>query len=640
MADMIKFYRGQLASLPEVGVLGAMYITTDEGAIYYGTGDGMKRLGDFIQVANIAALPASAHESALYYCVAENVLAKWNGASWSQINKDTGMTSVEVVGEGNAVTAAGYDAETRKLTMTKGATYATPAVVDSKIATAVGELGNDSEGNAYANVKAYVDAKTEGIATDAALGALQQDLDAAEAKIEALEAANAEGGAVANAIASAQSAADNAQAAADKAQGEVDALEIVVGDYKTANDAAVKEAKDAADAAQADVDALADKVGEVPENKTVVQMIADAQTAATYDDAEVRGLIADNAEAIDAIEADYLKAADKTELSNAIALKADQSVVDGIVADYLKAADKTELEGKITAEAQAREAADNALADRLVEVEAFFKLAEGESLDTALDTLVEIQKYITDEGSAADQMVLDIAANKAAHEANAAAIAQEVKDREAADKALSDRIDGLHTHENLAVLNGITEVKVAAWDAAQVNVIETVKVNGVALTPDAAKAVDVTVPTGALASKDEVAKADLADALAAEIDAKAVAADVNVELAKKVDKVEGKSLVADAEIAKLAGVSEGANKVEASATNGNIKIDGVETVVYTHPAAHAISEVTGLQDALDAKLEADDIANKADKATTLAGYGIADAYTKAEVEAMLTWGEF
>jgi hypothetical protein len=61
---------------------------------------------------------------------------------------------------------------------------------------------------------------------------------------------------------------------------------------------------------------------------------------------------------------------------------------------------------------------------------------------------------------------------------------------------------------------------------------------------------------------------------------------------------EGKSLVDDDEITKLAGVSEGANKVEAS-TNGNIKIDGVDTVVYTHPDKHAIAEVDGLQDALN-----------------------------------------
>lgn len=35
---------------------------------------------------------------------------------------------------------------------------------------------------------------------------------------------------------------------------------------------------------------------------------------------------------------------------------------------------------------------------------------------------------------------------------------------------------------------------------------------------------------------------------------------------------------------KLNGISEGATKVEASQTNGNVKIDNVETVVYTLPA--------------------------------------------------------
>ena len=87
MADMIKFYKGLEASLPAAGTNGALYITTDEGAIYLGTGTGMKRLGDFVQVDNVASLPEKAHESCLYYCVAENILAKWNGAEWKQINK-------------------------------------------------------------------------------------------------------------------------------------------------------------------------------------------------------------------------------------------------------------------------------------------------------------------------------------------------------------------------------------------------------------------------------------------------------------------------------------------------------------------------------------------------------------------------
>ena len=68
----------------------------------------------------------------------------------------------------------------------------------------------------------------------------------------------------------------------------------------------------------------------------------------------------------------------------------------------------------------------------------------------------------------------------------------------------------------------------------------------------------------------------------------------------KVGIEEGKSLVANSEISKLVGVSEGANKVEGS-SNGYIKIDGVDTLVYSHPAKHVIDDVTGLQDALSGK---------------------------------------
>lgn len=51
---------------------------------------------------------------------------------------------------------------------------------------------------------------------------------------------------------------------------------------------AANNAQTAADNAQADVNALEGKVGTVPEGKTVVQMISDAQTAATYDDTQVK----------------------------------------------------------------------------------------------------------------------------------------------------------------------------------------------------------------------------------------------------------------------------------------------------------------------------------------------------------------
>lgn len=61
----------------------------------------------------------------------------------------------------------------------------------------------------------------------------------------------------------------------------------------------------------------------------------------------------------------------------------------------------------------------------------------------------------------------------------------------------------------------------------------------------------------------------------------------------KVDKIEGKGLSTEDyttdEKNKLAGISANANKTEGSNINGNIKIDGIETTVYTHPSTHPAS---------------------------------------------------
>ena len=287
MADnMIKFYKGLEASLPASGINGAIYITTDEGGIYLGTGNGMKRLGDFVQVANVAALPTKAHESCLYYCVAENILAKWDGSEWKQINKQ-------------------------------------PTADELKTLLGLGSLAYLSE-----------------VAESNLRSALKEKVNAA-----------------------------------------------AEGNHAHLN--------------------------------------------------------------------------------------------------------KDELD----------------------------KIADG-----------DVEKW------------------------NAA-----------------------YTHSQAD----------HAPVGAQANVIESVKVNGTALTITD-KAVEITVPTGALAGKDEVAKDDLAEALATEID-------------NKVAKETGKSLVSDTEIERLAAMSDGANKVEASATNGNIKVDGEEVTVYTHPEKHTIAEVNGLEDALAGK---------------------------------------
>lgn len=104
-------------------------------------------------------------------------------------------------------------------------------------------------------------------------------------------------------------------------------------------------------------------------------------------------------------------------------------------------------------------------------------------------------------GTAAYQAVSDFDAAGAA-----AAVSGEVT-------ALAERVTTAETK-----LNTVAE-------GAQVNVIETVKVNGVAQSVTD-RAVNIAVPTGALASKDKVAEADLETALASKINAKANDADL------------------------------------------------------------------------------------------------------------------
>lgn len=89
MANVL-FKKGLLANLPSTKVEGTIYVTTDERAMYLDVSNSERiRLGDFIEVDNIAALPSTgANVSALYYATAENVLAKWSGSAWVQINPD------------------------------------------------------------------------------------------------------------------------------------------------------------------------------------------------------------------------------------------------------------------------------------------------------------------------------------------------------------------------------------------------------------------------------------------------------------------------------------------------------------------------------------------------------------------------
>lgn len=422
----VMFKKGLLAGLPTAHVEGTFYVTTDERAIYLDIDDSTRiRLGDFQEFATLEALNANANPSttALYYVDDINCLAKWDGSKYIQINRDTGFTSFEIVGDGNAITAIAVDEnDARKLVITKGATYA----------------------------------------TEEALNDLKDRVDVAEGKIEALEAdahthANAD---ELNKIVDGDVAKWNAaeQNAKDHADTEVGKVTEALNTYKTANDAAVKAAADAAAAAQGDVDALEEKVGQVPADKTVVQMIADAQTAATYDDTQVKADIAANAAAI-----------------------------------------KTEKE----------------------RMDAFMKLEDGQTLSDALDSLKEIQDFITNEANDADILLGKVSALEGivagiggdgehatvvAHVQAAidalkigdyakvadltaaieriAAMEAKVPNWDAAEQNAKDHADGLntamnarvealeaidHDHANAAELDKIVDGDVAKWNAAQAN---------------------------------------------------------------------------------------------------------------------------------------------------------------------------
>lgn len=130
--NLVKFSKGSLAgyqakvNAQEVNN-NTVYITTDEGGIYLGT----KRLGDYVKAVDINALKALQYKSqdALYYAEAENVLARWNGSNWVQINA-AGLTSLETRVltlkdkdnadiQGNVITEVVAD-QTGKVTATKG----------------------------------------------------------------------------------------------------------------------------------------------------------------------------------------------------------------------------------------------------------------------------------------------------------------------------------------------------------------------------------------------------------------------------------------------------------------------------------------------------------------------------------------
>ena len=458
------------------------------------------------------------------------------------------------------------------------------------------------------------------------------------------------------------------------AQGEVDALEGVVAGKADASD----------------LTALANKVGTVPADQTVMDIIANIQENA-YDDTalktEINGkldLKADKTQvatdienavkaekeareaavsgvqgAVDALSGTH--ATDKKALEDAIALKADITALNAVSdvanaavkqADYdvkVKALEDEDarIAGLVASETERAAGVEAGLDERLVEVETFFKTAEGQTIDEAMDTLVEIQKYITEDGAAADQMVKDIAANKKSIEdhmatdhdfagADATLKAElEGKINAKADASVVEGIDGrLETAEGeIDTLQGqMTEVQgaVATKAEAQALTDAVVALEGA----DAGLAGRISTLEGKFEGEGSVAD-QISDAVEAEANR------VNGLLDGKVDKVTGKGLSTNDLTNELKGQYDAAyahSQVAHAPADAqanvieSVKVNGT-AVTITGKAVDIAVPTDNAQLANGAGyLVAGDVANKADKATTLAGYGIADAYTSAQTD--------
>ena len=605
MANLVKFIACSAAAFQAATKdASTLYFVEDEQRLYKGE---VPYSGGIYQV--VASFPETGALNTIYKNSQTGEVAFWNGTAYQTLVKPMGEVAADNAG-----------------LVTGGQVFAAVNAVQGEVDTLEGLVGTLPADANVTNVVAYVDKKTAGIATDAALTELTNRVTTAEGEIDAIQA-----------------------------------------DYLKAAD------------------------------KTALQNAIDAE-ASRADAAEKA-----NAAAIKVVADDYLKAADKTELEGKItaeattaraAEKANADAIAAVVADYLKAADKTELSNAIKAEEEARIAADEALDGRLDKVETFFELAEGENLDTALDTLVEIQAYITGEGAAADQMVLDIAANAKAIADEIARATKAEGDIEtaykAADEALDGRLDVLEakfTGEG-SVAEQIAAAKQAAIDAAAADA--TTKA-GNAETAAKGYADQLNTAMDTRVQAVEAAKhthsnkelldtytqteANLADAVAKKHDHtnKTVLDGITAEKVTAWDAAEGNAKAyaktyADGLAGNYATAAQGAKAdtalqaadIATGATNGTIAVKGTDVAVmglksaaYTESSAYATAAqgalaasavqevVTGVTNGT-IKVDGVEVAVAGLKSaafTEASDYATAAQGTKAdEAHAALTWG--
>ena len=296
-------------------------------------------------------------------------------------NYDPAGSSASALTEAKSY-ADGKDAAIQAAQKAADDAAAAASVADGKAVAAQGEVdalesyvGTFTPSEGVDTVVKYIDAKTANIASEDTVNALADRVTQAEKDIDAIEADYLK-------------AADKtelegkitaAQNAADAAQGEVDALEKTHATDKKALEDAI--------ALKADQTAL-DEVSAVANAAATKTALQEEIDRAKGEEARIEGLVTAETQRAAGIES---------------GLRTD---VDAIKGDYLKAADKTELSEAIAAEKTRAEKVEESLQTQINTI------MDNPDAEDAINSINEFTQYVAEHGEIAEGFRTDINALK------------------------------------------------------------------------------------------------------------------------------------------------------------------------------------------------------------------------------------
>lgn len=301
----------------------------------------------------------------------------------------------------------------------------------------------------------------------------------------------------------------------------------------------------AATAAQTDVDNLEKLVGALPTDTSATSVVdyINKKTEGIATDtalAELQGKVTEAQNAIDAIEADYLVEADKTELATAIGnektraegieagLRTDVNAIKG---DYLKNADKEALQGGIDAVSGKVTTLIGEDANKSVRTIANEELAKqliAEGAQESLDTLTEIAAWIQahpGDAAAMNKAIedLEVLVGTLPEDVTATTVVDYVQEVVAAEKSRAEGIEA-------GLAQRITDLETSVGDGGSVEDMISEAVGAEKTRAEAAE-------QAAQAQADK-GVADAAAALKAAQDASTHADELNTAMAGRMSAVE------------------------------------------------------------------------------------------------------